>query len=120
MPVPDDAPKPPAAHSKHGKPSRRYPYHDKDGRINFYHDRYEKPKGEKKQFSPLTLWQKGGKFEWRFKVPSGLRPLYGLPGLVAFPDADCWFVEGEKATETLQKLLPDHPVLRWQGGKPSR
>jgi len=116
MPVPDNAPKPPAAHSKHGKPSKRYPYHDKDGRVNFYHDRYDKPKGEKKQFSPLTLWEKDGKREWRFKVPSGLRPLYGLPGLLQYSDAECWFVEGEKAAEALQKLLPDHPILCWQGG----
>jgi len=116
MPVPDNAPKPPAAHSKHGKPSKRYPYHDKDGRVNFYHDRYDKPEGEKKQFSPLTLWEKDGKHEWRFKVPSGLRPLYGLPGLLQYPDAECWFVEGEKAAEALQKLLPDHPILCWQGG----
>ncbi|MBX9916899.1 MAG: DUF927 domain-containing protein [Nitrosomonas sp.] len=116
MPVPDDAPKPPAAHPKHGKPSKRYPYHDPDGRVNFYHDRYDKPKGEKKQFSPLTLWQKGNKYEWRFKVSPGLRPVYGLPGLLQFPDAGCWFVEGEKAAEALQKLLPDHPILCWQGG----
>ncbi|AEJ02366.1 protein of unknown function DUF927 [Nitrosomonas sp. Is79A3] len=116
MPVPDNAPKPPAAHSKHGKPSKRYPYHDIDGRVNFYHDRYDKPRGEKKQFSPLTLWEKDGKREWRFKVPSGLRPLYGLPGLLQYPDAECWLVEGEKAAEALQKLLPDHPILCWQGG----
>ena len=88
MPVPDNAPKPPAAHPKHGKPTRRYPYHDKNSQVNFYHDRYEKPKSEKKQFSPLTLWEKGGKYEWRFKVPSGLRPLYGLPRLLQYPDAD--------------------------------
>ncbi len=116
MPVPSEAPTLPAAHPRHGKPTKRNSYHDKDGQVNFYHDRYEKPKGEKKQFSPLTLWQKGGKFEWRFKVPSSLRPLYGLPGLLQYPDADCWFVEGEKAAEALQKLLPDHPILCWQGG----
>ncbi|PTQ77452.1 uncharacterized protein (DUF927 family) [Nitrosomonas oligotropha] len=116
MPVPDDAPPPSAAHSKHGKPSRRYPYLAQDSRINFYHDRYDKPNGEKKQFSPLTLWQKAGKYEWRFKVSPGLRPLYGLPGLLQFPVAVCWFTEGEKAAEALQKLLPDHSVLCWQGG----
>lgn len=116
MPIPDDAPKLPAAHPKHGKPSKRYPYHDQNGQVNFYHDRYEKPKGEKKQFSPLTLWEKGSKYEWRFKAPSGLRPLYGLPGLLQYPDAVCWFVEGEKAAEALQKLLPNHPILCWQGG----
>jgi len=116
MPVPNNAPKPPAAHPKHGKPTKRYAYCDQGGQVNFYHDRYEKPKGEKKQFSPLSLWQKGNKYEWRFKVPSGLRPLFNLPELSQYPDADCWFVEGEKAAEALQKLLPNHPVLCWQGG----
>ena len=116
MPVPSDAPLPPAAHPRHGRPTKRYPYHDKEGRVNFYHDRYEKPNGEKKQFSPLTLWGKGGKREWRFKVPSGLRPLYGLPGLLQYPDAMVWIVEGEKAAQALTKLLPNHPVLCWQGG----
>ena len=116
MPVPDDAPKPPAAHAKHGKPSKRHAYLAQDGRVNFYHDRYDKPKGEKKQFSPVTLWRKGNKYEWKFKTPPGLRPLRGLPELLQFPDAVCWFVEGEKAAEALQKLVPDHPVLCWQGG----
>ncbi|SEF56412.1 DUF927 domain-containing protein [Nitrosomonas ureae] len=116
MPIPGNAPKPPAAHPRHGKPTKRYPYHDKNGCINFYHYRYEETNGEKKQFSPLTLWEKNGKPEWRFKAPPGLRPLYGLPSLLQYPDADCWFVEGEKAAEALQKLLPDHPLLCWQGG----
>jgi len=117
MPVPGDAPKPPAAHPKHGKPSQRYPYHDPDGRVNFLHYRWEakNPDG-KKQFSPVTLWQKGNKYEWRLKVPPGLRPLFGLPGLLQFPDAVCWFTEGEKAAEALHNLLPNHPVLCWQGG----
>lgn len=116
MPIPDNAPKPPLVHPIHGKPSNRYPYCDENRCINFYHDRYEKPKGEKKQFSPITLWIKNGKYEWKFKAPPTPRPLYGLPGLVAFPKLDCWFVEGEKAAEALQKLLPNHPILCWQGG----
>lgn len=116
MPIPDNAPKPPAAHPKHGKPTKRYAYLAESGQVNFYHDRYEFPNGGKKQFSPLTLWQKASHFEWRFKVPPGLRPLFGMPGLLQFPVAACWFVEGEKATEALQNLLPDHPVLCWQGG----
>ncbi|GJL76082.1 DUF927 domain-containing protein [Nitrosomonas sp.] len=116
MPVPDNAPKPPEEHSRHGRPSIRYPYIDKDGRVNFYHDRYEKGSEEKKQFSPLTLWQKGAVYKWQFKAPPDPRPLYGLPGLVAYSDVDCWIVEGEKAAIALVKLLPSHPVLCWQGG----
>ncbi len=116
MPVPDNTPKPPATHSRNGKPSHRYAYTTANGQVNFYHDRYEKKLGRRKQFAPLTLWRKGERFEWRFKAPPEPRPLYGLPGLVAFPDAKAWFVEGEKAAASLQKLLPKHPVLCWQGG----
>lgn len=116
MPVPDDAPKPPQSHPRHGKPTVRNEYRAIDGRLNFYHDRYEKTNGEKKQFSPLTLWQRGAVFKWQFKAPTEPRPLYGLPGLAAYPDADCWIVEGEKAAIALEKLLPNHPALSWQGG----
>ncbi len=117
MPVPDGAPKPPDAHPKHGKPSRRYEYlTGYSARVNFYHCRFDKPAGEKKQFAPLTLWQKGKSFKWQFKAPPDPRPLYGLLGLFAYPDADCWIVEGEKAAFALETLLPSHPVLTWQGG----
>lgn len=116
MPIPDDVLPPPNAHPRHGKPSARYEYRASDGRINFYHDRYDKPAGEKKQFAPLTLWQKGKSFKWQFKAPPDPRPLYGLLGLFAYPDADCFLVEGEKAAFALETLLPSHPVLTWQGG----
>lgn len=116
VPIPDNAPKPPDVHPRHGKPSMRYEYRANDGRLNFYHDRYEKPAGEKKQFSPLTLWQKGKVLKWRFQASPDPRPLYGLIGLFAYPDADCWIVEGEKSAIALETLLPNHPVLTWQGG----
>lgn len=118
MPVPDDAPAPPASHSRHGKPSQRYAYTTQTAQVNFYHDRYE-PKNvdDRKQFAPLTLWRnKAGRLEWKFKAPPDLRPLFGLSGLAAFPDADVWFVEGEKAAQALAVLLPENPVLSWQGG----
>lgn len=117
MPIPDNAPPPPDAHPKHGKPSRRYEYlTGYSARTNFYHDRYDKPAGEKKQFAPLTLWQKGKAFKWLYKAPPDPRPLFGLIGLFAYPDADCFLVEGEKAAFALETLLPSHPVLTWQGG----
>lgn len=51
-----------------------------------------------------------------YKAPPDPRPLFGLIGLFAYPDADCWIVEGEKAAFALETLLPNHPVLTWQGG----
>ena len=39
MPVPADAPTPPASHSRHGKPAGRWAYTDATGAVCFYHDR---------------------------------------------------------------------------------
>lgn len=116
MPVPDDAPPVPKAHSRHGAPAARYAYHDATGRVNFYHDRFE-PKGERKQFSPLTLWRfPGGDLRWQFKAPPDPRPIYGLDHLTARPDAQVVIVEGEKARDAAEMLLPDAVVICWQGG----
>ncbi len=116
MPVPDDAPPPPKAHSRHGAPAARYAYHDDAGRVNYYHDRYE-PKGERKQFSPLTLWRvPGGDVRWQFKAPPDPRPIYGLDLLAAKTDGQVVVVEGEKARTAAESLLPDAVVICWQGG----
>lgn len=116
MPVPDDAPPAPKAHSRHGAPAARYAYRDTAGRVNFYHDRYE-PKGERKQFSPLTLWRmQGGAMRWQFKAPPDPRPIYGLDLLTAKPEAQVVIVEGEKARAAAELLLPDAVAICWQGG----
>jgi putative DNA primase/helicase len=117
MPVPDDAPPPPAAHSRHGKPAGRWAYRDAAGAVNFYHDRYE-PKGERKQFTPMTLWRfPDGRMAWQFKAPPAPRPLLGLPELAAAdPARPAVLVEGEKARDAAALLFPENPVLTWQGG----
>lgn len=117
MPVPADAPPPPAAHLRHGKPAGRWAYTDAAGVVCFYHDRYEL-KGERKQFSPLTLWHlPDGRLQWQFKAPSGPRPLLGLPELAAAdPARPAVLVEGEKARDAALMLFPQNPVLTWQGG----
>lgn len=119
MPVPKDAPKPPATHSRHGKPSMRYTYLSAAGEVNFYHDRFEpKAEGERKQFAPLTYWvhPETSKAEWRYKAPPNNRPLYGLPALQTATGQNVWIAEGEKATDALSALLPGAPVVSWQGG----
>ncbi len=117
MPIPDDAPPPPVAHSRHGKPAGRWAYRDAAGAVCFYHDRYE-PKGERKQFSPLTLWRfPDGRLQWQFKAPPAPRPLLGLPELAAAdPARPAVLVEGEKARDAALLLFPETPVLTWQGG----
>ena len=115
MPVPDGAPPPPVAHSRHGRPAGRWAYTNTAGQLCFFHDRYE-PKGERKQFSPLTLWRlPGGRLQWQFKAPPAPRPLLGLPDLATKAGAVV-IVEGEKARDAALLLLPEHPVICWQGG----
>lgn len=115
MPVPADAPTPPAAHSRHGKPAGRWAYVDAAGAACFYHDRYE-PKGERKQFSPVTLWRfPDGRLQWQFKAPPAPRPLLGLPELAA-KSGPVVIVEGEKARDAAVTLFPENPVITWQGG----
>lgn len=117
MPAPEDAPAPPASHARHGKPSKRWAYLAADGKVNFYHDRYEpKAEGERKQFSPVSLWRTpSGRLEWRFKAPPEPRPPYGLPSL-AGKTGPAVLTEGEKAADAAAILLPDCPVLTFQGG----
>ena len=115
MPVPLNAPEPPAAHSRHGRPVGRWAYTDAAGVVCFYHDRYE-PKGERKQFSPLTLWRlPDGRLQWQFKAAPAPRPLLGLPDL-AIKSGPAVIVEGEKARDAAVLLFPENPVLTWQGG----
>lgn len=116
MPVPADAPTPPASHSRHGKPVGRWPYTDAAGAVCFYHDRYEKA-GERKQFAPLTLWRSpAGRLQWQFKAPPAPRPILGLADLAARPQAPVVVVEGEKARDAALKLLPAWVPVNWQGG----
>lgn len=115
-PVPDDAPAPPASHMRHGKPSHVWEYRAADGRLNFLVYRWEpKAEGERKQFSPVSLWRDAaGRMQWKFKGPPAPQPLYGLPSLAKA--APVVIVEGEKACDAAAILLPDHPVVCWQGG----
>lgn len=115
-PVPDDAPAPPASHSRWGRPAARWEYRNDAGRLVFLHCRFE-PKGQRKQFSPLSLWRTGnGRLEWRWKAPADPRPLLGLPDLAALPDALVLIVEGEKARDAAAKLAPECVVITWAGG----
>lgn len=118
IPIPINAPPPIKSHRRHGKPSKRYAYLTITGEVNFYHDRFEaKKEGDRKQFAPLTLWRnEKGDCKWRYKAPPCNRPLYNLPSLAAMPDATVWIVEGEKAADALIELLPDKPIVTWQGG----
>lgn len=103
QPVPDDAPKPPAAHSRHGKPSARWGYRDAAGRVLFYVCRFDPKDGGRKVFAPLVYGAQG----WRWQGLPARRPLYGLDRLAQWPAAPVVVCEGEKAADAAAELLPD-------------
>jgi putative DNA primase/helicase len=99
MPVPADAPPPPAAHPKLGAPTARWAYSDSTGAALGYVLRFDGPEG--KEFRPLTLWRPaaGGKPVWRWESWPPKRPLYGLQRLAKRPTAPVVVCEGEKAAD---------------------
>ena len=117
-PVPFDAPKPPAANLRHGKPSQVWTYRDATGRVLMHHCRFDPP-AQRKQFAPLTLWRDAaGRLAWQWKWPpaGALVPLYGLPRLAELPAAPVVITEGEKAADAAALLFPDHAVCTFAGG----
>lgn len=115
--VPGDAPEPPAAHPKHGKPSAVWTYHDASGERLFYVYRFDPP-GARKEVIPLTwcMSPDGVTAAWRWQAMTAPRPLYGLPRLLARPDAPVMVCEGEKAADAAGALLPDWVVVTSCGG----
>lgn len=118
LPVPADAPAPPAAHVKRGKPGRTWTYLDAEGRLLGYVCRFEKSSGGK-EVIPLT-WcrhEVTGAHDWRWiSFPEPGRPLYGLDRLAAKPAATVLLVEGEKCADAAQEALPELVAVAWPGG----
>lgn len=109
LPVPDDAPPPPNAPPKHGKPSMRWEYYDTTARLLCLVCRFEpKDEGERKQFFPLTFCEdETGKRAWRWQGLPEPRPLYNLHRLAASKHAPVIVCEGEKAVDAAAQLFPD-------------
>lgn len=120
LPVPDDAGPPPNAHSRHGPPVHVARYESGAGALLYYVYRFE-PEGQRKQFSGVTYWRhRDGKGEWRFKSPPTPRPLFGLPSLLAQPNAPVLIVEGERKCEAAQKVLGTaYACVTWPNGAQS-
>lgn len=118
MPIPADAPAPPASHASLGKPSRSWTYRDAAGApIGFVH-RFEAKDG--KEFRPQVLFEtEDGKRAWRWESWPAPRPLYGLDRLAARPAASVVVTEGEKASDAAGALLPAHVVVSSPNGSKS-
>lgn len=117
-PAPEDAGEPPKANPNRGIPARIFTYRSADGRVIGYVCRFVTSDGGKDDI-PLVFAQhaKSGKREWRWMAfAEEGRPLFGLDGAAAKPEASLLFVEGEKCREAAQELLPELAVMSWPGG----
>ncbi|WP_108820130.1 DUF6371 domain-containing protein [Pseudovibrio sp. Alg231-02] len=115
LPVPDEAPEPPAFHPKLGMPSHRWTYRDTSGAVLGYICRFD-IEGEGKSYRPLCLFQVGEQLKWRWETWPQPRPLYGLELLAEAPDAPVIIVEGEKAADAARQLLLKHVCISSPGG----
>ena len=112
--APTPTPPPPAVISGF-KVSQSWTYHDAKGRPVGIICRAERPEG--KLICPFvwsgTAWKSGG------MAPP--RPLYGLPDLLAKPDAPVLLVEGEKAADAARNILTGTTwlVTTWAHGAKS-
>jgi putative DNA primase/helicase len=114
-PIPADSPRPPRSHPKWGEPSMTWTYLDERGAPLQIVCRFD-PVGERKQFSPLTLWRVAKGSRWRWKGLPSPRLLYGLNRLAERPDAPVVICEGEKAADAAAKVFPDWVCMASCGG----
>ncbi|MGI9160001.1 MAG: DUF6371 domain-containing protein, partial [Saprospiraceae bacterium] len=101
-------------HYRYGAPSRFWEYRSGDGGLLGLICRFDTPDG--KQIVPYTYRTDGARKEWRWQGFDLPRPLYNLHKIAERPDATVLVVEGEKAADAAQVLLPHIVVTCWQGG----
>lgn len=114
-PVPADAPRAPATHPRHGKPSAQWIYRDRDGCELFRVLRFDHGDGSK-EVLPLHLRREQGALRWRFGAPPEPRPLYGLDRLGERPGALVLVTEGEKAADAGGRMFADYVTVTSPGG----
>jgi putative DNA primase/helicase len=110
VPVPADAPPFAFRHPRLGEPSKSWPYHDAEGRLVGYVCRWDFTDAEgapSKEILPVTYCSLGnGRQGWRSKGMPAPRPLFGLPEILARPDATVLIAEGEKTRDAAAVLFP--------------
>lgn len=105
---------PPCAPDRHptlGAPSGTWNYTDDTGAPVAITYRFDLP-GGRKEYRPFNL------HTGKWGAPDN-RPLYRLHEILARPDAPVVVVEGEKAADALQSVLPDHVVTTSMNGAQS-
>jgi putative DNA primase/helicase len=106
--IPEDFPKPPDSHFKHGKPDETYYY--SAGIVM----RFNAKEGQPKSFSVLTPWLINQKPEWKWKGFADPKPLYNVDKLN--PDLPIIIVEGEKTVHSGEIISKKYNFITWPGG----
>lgn len=117
QPAPAEAPEPPKAHIRRGRPESTWCYRDGAGAVLGYVYRF-RTSGGGKEVLPL-VWARNDDTaveEWHWLAFPEPRPLYGLDRLAARPDATVLVVEGEKCVDAGAAELSDLVVVSWPGG----
>ncbi len=111
LPVPGDAPAPPATHPTLGAPSAAWTYRDAGGHVLGRVCRFARAGG--KEILPQTFCRHSasGVVAWRWKSWAIPRPLYGLDRLGAAPGAAVIVCEGEKTADAAGRLLGGYAVV---------
>lgn len=112
--IPAPSPAPISVINYKGTPSAVYHYKNAEGQTIGYTLRYDHADGTK-DVKPLFYFPPS---QWKFKGISqgNPRPIYGLDRLANNPEKPVVIVEGEKAADFGQKILPDYVVVTWLGG----
>ncbi|PKM16092.1 MAG: hypothetical protein CVV12_04890 [Gammaproteobacteria bacterium HGW-Gammaproteobacteria-2] len=116
-PIPDDAPRAPTHHARHGEPSQIWRYCDAKGRELYRVARFDGADG--KQVLPLSLWRETDALRWCWKALPAPRPLYGLERLAAAPAAPVLVTEGEKDCDAARALVPAWVAITSPNGSKS-
>lgn len=115
VPAPANIPPPPLRHFHYGEPEGRWLYEDAEGRVIGWIARFLKSEGGK-EVMPCVWARKleTGDEAWKWLSFPKPRPLYGLPLLIAKPDARVSLVEGEKCADALRAI--GALAITWPGG----
>jgi hypothetical protein len=123
LPPPAEAGPADLRHPKLGEPSEIWAYRNKAGLLEGYILRFDAvaPDGKRhKEYRPRRWGElvRNGKVRtgWHWKGWRDNRPLYGLPELLARPDAVLIVTEGEKAADAARRLFPEYVAVSPMNG----
>jgi hypothetical protein len=118
LPVTADTPAAKTEHETLGTETARWAYHHASGELWGHVSRFDSSDG-RKEFRAQRYGTRNGAASWHWTTGDERRPLYNLPELLARPDAEVLFVEGEKTAVGAKALFPEMVVTTAMNGAQS-